>query len=151
MRATQGWGEIWQWLDLIGDEGDPEEDGGDDQDYCTGADQHPHAQDLADSYEGVDYAQIMEWFCDRNFGFGEIMHALDTSEITGVAPEELLDMKKELGGWGKVWQELGLIGKPPDSGKPEDAGKPDDAGKPEDVGPNKDTGKPDKPDKSEDK
>jgi hypothetical protein len=56
--------------------------------------------------------------------------------------------------WGKIWQELGLIGKPEDPGnKPENPGnKPESPpGKPDDVGPNNDTNKPVKTDKPKDK
>ncbi|MGD2158608.1 MAG: DUF5667 domain-containing protein [Anaerolineales bacterium] len=156
-EANMGWGEIWQELGLLEEEG--EEIPVEDKVYCVGVDPHPVAEGLAEDYD-VTEEQIMEWFCDRNFGFGEIMHALETSEITlddidiqDYSPEELLDMKEEMGGWGKVWQELGLIGKPEDAGKPEDPGnKPDSPpGKPDDVGPNNDTNKPVKTDKPKDK
>lgn len=61
------------------------------------------------------------------------MRALETSKATEpqVSPEELLALKTEMGGWGEVWQELGLIGPPEDKavGPPEDV----PAGPPEDV------------------
>jgi hypothetical protein len=91
-------------------------------DWCVGADPHPVVQSLADLYDDVSYEMIMGWFC-QGYGLGEIMHALKTSEETdNLSPEDLLWLKTDLGGWGKVWQELGLIGRPEE--KP--GGPPDD-------------------------
>jgi hypothetical protein len=118
-----------------GDEGEQEE--GEATQGCVGAALQPIAASLATSY-GVPYEQIMGWFCDGNYGLGEIMHALETGEKTGVPAEDLLGLKTELGGWGRVWQGLGLIGRSEDkpSGQPEDkpGGQPADrpVGPPED-------------------
>jgi hypothetical protein len=138
---------------------------------CTGANPHPRATDLAEYY-AVDYETVMTWFCEGNFGFGEIMHALEASQQTGLTPEEILAKRVDQG-WGQIWQELGLKGKPnkqadvpldptavppteepattdqllvpgADTGKPEDKGKPENPGKSED----KDKGKPEKLDKT---
>lgn len=79
-------------------------------DACVGADPHPTAARLSEQY-GVPYDQIMGWFCDGRYGLGEIKLALRTGEQTGTPAEELLAMKTELGGWGLVWQELGIVGK----------------------------------------
>ena len=77
----------------------------------------------------------MEWFCDRRYGFGEIMLALETSQgSSDYTAEGLLAMKTELGGWGQVWQYLGLIGPPDSVGRPGEAGPQDDAGPPDDTG-----------------
>ncbi len=133
-----GWGEVWQYLGLIGstddDDDDDEELTEEEAGYCAGVGFHPTAQRLADTY-GVDYEQIMTWFCEEHYGFGEIMHALQTSDPEeGKTPEELLHRKTELGGWGQVWQELGLIGKDKDPKekpeKPEKAPKVKPAKKP---------------------
>jgi hypothetical protein len=100
-----------------------EDDTADDP-WCAGQGTHPVAAGLARRY-AVDAGTVMSWFCDDNFGFGEIMHALQTSEVvsgTGVlsdtTPGALLALKADLGGWGQVWQELGLIGRPHESGPP---------------------------------
>jgi hypothetical protein len=104
---------------VIGD--DTPEMGEGELEPCVGADPHPVAQSLADLY-GVPYETIMDWFC-QGYGLGEIMHALKTSEETdNLSPEDLLWLKTDRGGWGKVWQELGLIGRPEE--KP--GGPPDD-------------------------
>ncbi len=73
----------------------------------------------------------MTWFCEEHYGFGEIMHALQTAdpEEEGKTPEELLHRKTELGGWGQVWQELGLIGKPDDKPEKDKPEKPEKAPK----------------------
>ncbi len=83
---------------------------GEPEDVCVGAYTHPVAEWLAEKYE-VPYEEIMDWFCEGHYGFGEIVHALVASEETGIPPEELLAMKTELGGWGQVWRELGMKGK----------------------------------------
>jgi hypothetical protein len=170
-EADMGWGEIWQELGLLEEEG--EEIPIEDKVYCVGVDPHPVAEGLAEDYD-VTEEQIMEWFCDRNFGFGEIMHALETSTEVVKFPdqepyngltiflekvEKLLELREAKMGWGQIRQDLGLIGKPEDAGKPEDPGnkpdsppgKPDDTGKPDNVGPNNDTNKPVKTDKPKDK
>jgi hypothetical protein len=124
-----GWGEVWQHLGLIGspDEDDEElteEEAG----YCAGIGTHPVIKRLADTH-GVAYGDILGWFCQEHYGLGEIMHALQTSDGGADAAYALLGKKTELGGWGQVWQELGLIGKPddkPDKDKPE---KPEKAPK----------------------
>jgi hypothetical protein len=119
-----GWGEVWQYLGLIGNtDGDPEELTEEEEKelaYCVGVEPHPVAQRLSETY-GVAYDDIMAWFCQGRHGLGEIMHALQTADPEeGATPGQLLDRKTELGGWGQVWQDLGLIGKPDDEpGKPE--------------------------------
>jgi hypothetical protein len=100
---------------------------------------HPVADSLATTY-GISYTQVVSWFAD-GYGFGEIMHALKTSEnitptqtFADTSPTAILALRAELGGWGQVWQELGLIG----NGRPEEAGSPDDSDDmdaPEDVDP----------------
>ena len=133
-----GWGEVWQQLGLIGptDDDDDEELTEEEAGYCAGVGTHPTAQRLADTY-GVDYEQIMTWFCEGRYGFGEIMHALQTSdpEEEGKTPEQILLLKTELGGWGQVWQELGLIGKPDDKPEKEPKDKPEKPEKPPKVKP----------------
>ena len=67
----------------------------------------------------------MTWFCEGRYGLGEIMHALQTADPDeGTTPEQLLGRKTELGGWGQVWQEMGLIGKPEDKPDKEPKDKP---------------------------
>lgn len=96
---------------------------------CDGEQYRPVADNLAAIYQ-ADPETILDWFC-KGYGFGEIALALKTSEDAGVSPEELLNLKQELGGWGQVWKALGLKGKPDDVGPPDDAGPPDNPGKPD--------------------
>lgn len=127
-------------------------------DPISADDPHPAGQGLAATY-GIDYETIMEWFCHgiddgkESYGFGEIMLALETAEKTGDSAEALLAQRDEMG-WGEIWQELGLIGKPDDdeNGPPEENGPPfevprgpkEGKGKPEGVppGPPADRGRP---------
>jgi hypothetical protein len=77
------------------------------------------------------------------------MHALQTgSDEEGNTPEELLQRKTDVGGWGLVWQELGLIGKPDDKPDKEPKIKPEKPEKPVKVKPEKKE-KPEKKDKPE--
>ena len=114
-----------------GEDAEDEEDG---DNPCDGGFTHPAAEGLADAYE-VEYETVIGWFCD-GYGLGEIMLALETAKATGGVPEDLLGWKTELGGWGQVWQELDLIGKPENAGPPEGVpGKPEDTGPPDGAGP----------------
>ncbi len=123
-----GWGEVWQRLSLIGSSDDDSEEFTEEEEeelaYCVGVEPHPVAQRLAETY-GVPYEDIMTWFCEGRYGLGEIMHALQTSDDEdGTIPEQILLRKTELGGWGQVWQELGLIGKPDDKPEKDTKDKP---------------------------
>lgn len=124
--------------------------------YCTTDEVHPFGGRLAEHY-GVDYAILKGWFCD-GYGWGQILLALKTGQITGSDPSALLSERKNGSGWGEIWQELKLIGKDKDARPPEatDAdgdGKPGKHGNPHDTegdveeedegkGPPEDHGKP---------
>ncbi len=95
---------------------------------CVDASPSPVALRLAERY-GESPEQVMAWFCE-GYGLGEIMHALSTAqearEGADVDAGTLLARKRELGGWGLVWQELGLIGprREVPAGPPEEVGPP---------------------------
>jgi hypothetical protein len=141
-------------VNLVGEEEDPDDDDlnddneGEDGDdpsggyYCRQSDvEHPFGAYLADKYE-VDYTTLQSWFCEESFGWGQIMLALHTARITEDDADLLLDAASLLleersngKGWGEIWQELKLIGRPEDAGPPNDEdgdGKPDFAGPPND-------------------
>lgn len=103
---------------------------------------HPFAAALAETY-GTETSEIMGWFCDGGHGFGQIMLALQTASRMGVDAGELLTRRSAGDGWGKIWVEMGLIGKdreahppgPPEHAKnPKDTGRPDHTGRPEEKG-----------------
>jgi hypothetical protein len=102
--------------------------------FCTQSeDPHPFGDRLAERY-GTDYETLQAWFCD-GFGWGQIMLALQTSQVTGGDPGELLEARSGGEGWGQIWQGLGLIGRPDHAGPPNDEngdGRPDFAGPPND-------------------
>jgi hypothetical protein len=110
--------------------------------YCTQSEvPHPFGARLAESFE-VEYATIQGWFCD-GFGWGQVMLALQTGVITSEDPEALLELRREGSGWGQIWQELNLIGRPDHAGPPNDE---DGDGRPDHAGPkteNENKGKPD--------
>ncbi len=81
--------------------------------YCAHPDVHqPALYKLSLKYD-TPYAQVLSWFCDGHYGVGEIMKAFVASRAVNGAysPGQILAMKTELGGWGKVWKALGLIAK----------------------------------------
>jgi hypothetical protein len=102
--------------------------------YCTQSDvPHPFGARLAERYQ-IDYATLQGWFCD-GFGWGQIMLALQTGQISGADPADLLATREAGSGWGQIWQELKLIGKDKDAFSPKDLdgdGRPDHAGPPND-------------------
>jgi hypothetical protein len=106
--------------------------------FCAERDgrRHPVGGRIADIYDGVDYSQVMTWFCDDHFGFGEILLALQASQLNTVdeTPGELLRLKTELGGWGEVWKEIGFTGRPKE-GRPAWAGPKDADGEGKPNGP----------------
>ncbi len=81
--------------------------------YCSHPDEHQPALYALSVAYNTPYAQILGWFCAGRFGVGEIMLALQTSVAVNGAytPDQILQMKVDLGGWGKVWQFLALSGK----------------------------------------
>lgn len=117
-----GWGEIWQELGLIGAgfagmdniEGEEFES----ENICAGEMIHPVLSALAESYDGVEYEDLLMYFCEQDFGVGEIRHALETAAHPDVelTYQEILAWAYSEGmeeiGWGEIWQELGLIGNP---------------------------------------
>jgi hypothetical protein len=78
--------------------------------YCDGTSEtnHPEAEKLAEQY-GVDYTEVIGWFC-KGYGFGEISHAYDISQLKGVPVEDVFDLRASGMGWGKIKQSYGLIG-----------------------------------------
>ena len=83
---------------------------------CSGEMLHPVLTRLAETYE-VAYEDLLKYFCDFEFGVGEIQLALVTAQREGfpLTYQKLLEWRYAEGmkdvGWGLIWQELGLIGK----------------------------------------
>jgi hypothetical protein len=122
-------------------------------DFCADRDlEHPVGARLAETF-GAEYGFVMEWFCDREMGFGQVMLALTTAQVSDGDAAGLLARRAEGEGWGQIWQDLALIGRdrpktngqngngepledggPPDNrGRPESTGRPEDPGSPEDL------------------
>jgi hypothetical protein len=119
-REMGGWGLVWQKYGLVGrgEDDDTGELPDDEEGYCVGVDPHPVAEKLSAEY-GMAVDQIMEWFCEDKYGLGEIKLALETSralldegDAADATPGDLLAKRQEKMGWGEIWQELGMIGKP---------------------------------------
>jgi hypothetical protein len=80
--------------------------------YCDVAEQqHPVAAKIADSY-GIPYEVIEGYLCaEEKVPLGKIMLALQTAAISDYTLEDLLFSDGPVK-WGKIWQEIGLKGKP---------------------------------------
>ena len=79
--------------------------------YCVVEDQfHPVAFKIADTY-GIGYEEIEGYLCgETRVPLGKLMLALQTAEL---AEGSYLDyLLTENIKWGKIWQDLGLKGKP---------------------------------------
>ena len=142
------------------DDGDDEDDGEGNRGYfCRNLDDpdivHPVGGAIAARYD-VDYEEIMGWFCEEHMGFGQIMLALQTVGDDGEETyEDFLNRRLAGEGWGQIWQDLGLIGRPKDADPPEeeDADDPSSGlqnqgvirqtGRPDHLAVDKTTGKPD--------
>ena len=130
-----GWGEISQLYGLK--DGDPtdgeegEEDGGSEEEeppgtegfkqpkggtFCGGSagKNHPTGDKLASEF-GVDYEEIIGWFC-KGYGFGEIKLAYTIAAATGVSVQDIFTQRGNGNGWGNIMKENGYKnGKPPKS------------------------------------
>jgi hypothetical protein len=90
---------------------DEDADDIDDGSVCSGEIIHPALESLTTTFD-VAYEELLPYFCEQNFGIGEIKHALETAEHEDVEMtwQELLAWRHNAG-WGEIWQDLGLIGK----------------------------------------
>jgi hypothetical protein len=106
--------------------------------YCSGRKDKPHpvAAGISQTY-GIPLENVMVYFCDGH-GFGQIMLALQTKSLTGVDVSETLGSRESGMGWGEIWKNMGLIGKPKQATSPPGHLKrPPWAGPPEGKGWNK--------------
>jgi hypothetical protein len=142
---------------VVEDEDDDDDGQGDHGHYCRNLDDpdivHPVGGAIAQRY-GVDYEEIMKWFCEESMGFGQIMLALQTADDGDVSYDEFLERRLAGEGWGQIWQDLGLIGRLKDAEPPEEEDSANPSNSPQNPGAankgdkaDKTTGKPAKPDK----
>ena len=68
---------------------------------CNGSKVHPKAAKMAGG-DQAKYEQIMDWFCNDHFGFGEIQIMLTLSETQGVSLTTIYDMRLSGLGWGQI-------------------------------------------------
>ncbi|MEX2162574.1 MAG: DUF5666 domain-containing protein [Anaerolineales bacterium] len=93
---------------LISDDGVVEETGNPGF-YCSNPNFiQPALGSVAEAYD-ADYATALDLFCDGGMGVGGVMLTLATSQATGVSPEEITAMRKEMG-WGQIWKALAEAG-----------------------------------------
>lgn len=85
---------------------------------CEGVMFHPAIFRIAKRY-GTTYEELLTYFCDYEFGVGEIFLMMETiNRMSGeVSQEEIFAMRAEEElGWGEIWQGMGLIGRQMDEG-----------------------------------
>lgn len=125
----------------MGSDGDKDEENY----FCITDEIHPVVQSLRVTYEfdEEDTALLMDWFCgneeEDGFGLGQILLALQTADGDLVEAGELLALRAGGMGWGEIWQDLELIGKPEEAGPPDEIppvdAPPDHAGPPDEIPP----------------
>ena len=96
---------------------------------------HPLAAKVSERFS-VPEIWVMETFCE-GYGMGAIMLALKTSKMDGVDldPGELLAVRALSKGWGRIWNDLDLIGSEKEGHSP-----PGLLNRPDHAGPNNDKG-----------
>ena len=86
---------------------------------CDGTVDHPTLLYLAEIFD-VAYEELLVYFCEYDFGIGEIKLALVTAQQSDgeLTYQDILEWRLvedgengEATGWGIIWQELGLIGR----------------------------------------
>jgi hypothetical protein len=91
------------------------QDGEKNASFCIKEDKiHPVAERIADTYDS-SYEDILGWLCggeDHHAGLGQVMLALQTASLTGGSFDTYLTDRESGMGWGKIWQDLELKGKP---------------------------------------
>jgi hypothetical protein len=129
---------VADWIKESKGRDDDGEGGKADSAYCAGRKDklHPLAAGIEEIY-GYPAEETMAYFC-KGFGFGQIMLALQTKKMKGLEVSELFESRKSGLGWGQIWKEHGLVGKPGEaSSPPGHLKKPDYAGPKEGKGQNK--------------
>lgn len=63
-------------------------------------------KELEDTYEISDQ-QLMKWYSGGKT-FQDIMKALQTSQLAGLSPEELL-IRTNTQSWEEIWKEIGVM------------------------------------------
>ncbi len=89
---------------------------------CTGANPQPTGMKLAQRY-GVSYEEIMKWFCEYHYGFGEIDLAYSLSRESGKPVEEIFAMRASGAGWGAIKKALASSTDDPSKDKNKDKEK----------------------------
>jgi hypothetical protein len=88
----------------------------------------------AESYDGVEYQDLEDLMCgEEKVPLGKIMLALQTAAISDYTLDDLL-FSDEPVKWGKIWQEIGLKGKPDHGTAPGQIKKQDGENTPPDAG-----------------
>lgn len=83
---------------------------------CTGNDLHPKGLKLEDEFaelylagkltDWVTYVDIMTWFCEEHYGFGEIDQMVNLAARYGVDVDYVFGLREGGKGWGQIKQQL---------------------------------------------
>ncbi|MEK6221212.1 MAG: hypothetical protein N2D54_03095 [Chloroflexota bacterium] len=74
---------------------------------CYGDEINQVGQGIANSYE-IAYEQVMTLFCN-GYLFEDILLALESSEQSGIAVEELLGRLDQGYTWDEIWVQIGIL------------------------------------------
>ncbi|MBS3750302.1 MAG: hypothetical protein KGY39_02225 [Anaerolineales bacterium] len=72
---------------------------------CPEADPQPIAVSISEKFD-VSYEKVIDWYCD-GYIFEDILLALQTSKMSDVEPDTLLEEIKEKT-WEEIWDNLGI-------------------------------------------
>jgi hypothetical protein len=80
-----------------------------DRTHCGSAGQiHPVGESIARNYD-LPYDDVISIYC-AGYNFEDILLALESEAQSGMAAQDILEMRADGLSWDEIWRELGLIG-----------------------------------------
>ncbi|MFO8036280.1 MAG: hypothetical protein R6U57_06620 [Anaerolineales bacterium] len=73
---------------------------------CPEEDPHPMAVSISEKFD-VPYQEVINWYCEGEYLFEDILLALQTSKMSDAEPGDLLEQTKTKT-WEEIWEELGI-------------------------------------------
>jgi len=73
---------------------------------CPEEDPQPIAVSIAEKFD-VSYKEVISWYCDDGYIFEDILLALQTSKMSDMDPDTLLE-ETETKTWEEIWDDLGI-------------------------------------------
>jgi len=83
--------------------------GGEARAACSNGREPQAALNALASFYGAAYSELRGFFCDDDYGVGQILLALQTARLAdNMTAAEVLELRTFLGSWGAVWRNLGM-------------------------------------------